>query len=81
MHQFLKLDKFEGADFKYQNFFQIPVQKYPSKAFLVISLRIFIFARNFAFRKFEGIDLKQDNGFFKFQPKFFVGNVSIFIFA
>ena len=39
--------------------------KHPNKAFLVLDLSILIFAR----RKFEDVDVKYDNTFFKFQPK------------
>ena len=35
-HKILIFDKFEGADFKYDNsIFKILAQKYPNKAFLV----------------------------------------------
>ena len=38
----LQLDKFEGADFKFDNiFFQIPAQKYPNHTFLVQNLDFF----------------------------------------
>ena len=55
LHKILELDKFEGADFKYDNnFFQITAQKYPNKAFLVRNSQIFIFAPNFATRQIRG---------------------------
>ena len=51
----LPTDKFEGADFKYDNsFFQIPTQKHQNKASFVPNLRIFIFAPNFATRQIRG---------------------------
>ena len=94
----MQLDKFEGADFKYDNiffkfrhfcffakfairqiwgcwfqiwqqFFEVPAQKYQYKAFLVPNLRIFIFALNFATRQIWGRYLKYDNNIFKFQLK------------
>ena len=34
--------------------FQILVLKYPNKAFFVPSIRIFVFAPNFAIRKIQG---------------------------
>ena len=44
-HGTLQLDKFEEADFKYDNsFFKFPAQRYPNKVFLVPNLRIFNFA-------------------------------------
>ena len=40
----LIFDKFEGANFKYDNsFFKILAQKYPDKAILVPNLSIFVF--------------------------------------
>ena len=36
---------------------------------LVVNLKIFIFARNFALEKFEGANFKYDYDFFKFQSK------------
>ena len=45
----LQMDKFESADFKYDNsFLKILAQKHPNKAFLIPDLGIFIFSRNFA---------------------------------
>ena len=45
----LQMDKFESADFKYDNsFLKILAPKHPNKAFLVPDLGIFIFSRNFA---------------------------------
>ena len=55
LHQTLQLYKFEGVDFKYGNrFFQILPQNLPIEVFLVLNLRIFIFAGNFPFRKIWG---------------------------
>ena len=45
----LQMDKFESADFKYDNsFLKILSPKHPNKAFLIPDLGIFIFSRNFA---------------------------------
>ena len=43
-------------------------QKYPSKAFLVPNLGIFVgfFCKTLYLDKFEGADFKYDNSFFKF---------------
>ena len=68
--QTLQLDKFEGADFKYDNsFFKILAQKYPHETFLVLILGILIISRNLQLDKFEGADLKYKNVIFKFLPK------------
>ena len=84
MHEILQQDKFRDANFKYDNiFFQIPVQKYPSKTFLVKNtikaflfktffdpnFGIFYFREILQLDKFEAADLKHDNIVFKFQPK------------
>ena len=51
----LQMDKFESADFKYDNsFLKILAPKHPNKAFLVPDLGIFIFSRNFAIRQIRG---------------------------
>ena len=64
-HDILQLDKFEGADFKYDNiFFQIPAQKYPNHTFLIPNLDSFIFLSNLQLEKFEGADFKYVNKFF-----------------
>ena len=48
-------DKFEGADFKYDNsILKTLTQKYPDKAFLVPNLGIFIFSPILAFRQIRG---------------------------
>ena len=69
----MSLSLSEGVDFKFDNsFFQIPPQNLPSKVFLVLNLRIFIFAGNFPLRKTWGIsdaDFKYGNDFLKFQRK------------
>ena len=73
-------DKFQGADFKYDNsFFNILAQKYPNKAFLLKNTQIrhfqsqiqaFLFFREILLLgKFEGADFKYDNIVFKFQPQ------------
>ena len=47
-------------------FFQIPVQKYSNKAFLVPNLGIFLFFRkSLLLGKFEGADLKHGNSLLK----------------
>ena len=72
----LQLDKFEGADFKYDNsIFKILAQKYPNKAFLVKNtqirhfwsqIQVFLFFRKISqLDKFEGADFKYDNSIFK----------------
>ena len=53
-------DKFEDADFKYDNsFLKIPVQKYPNQEFLVSNLRIIIFAPNFAKKQIRWFQIGQ----------------------
>ena len=55
LHEILEIDKFEGADFKYGNRFSlIPVKKYPNKTFLVRSLGMFVFSKNFPVKQFGG---------------------------
>ena len=47
--EILEFDYFEGADFKYDNsFFKILAQKYTTKVFLVPSLSVFGFSKNFS---------------------------------
>ena len=49
------MDKFEVADFKYDNsFFKILAQKYPTEAFWVPHLGIFVFPQIFAIRQIRG---------------------------
>ena len=50
----LSSDKFEGVNFKYKYFFQIPAQKNPNKVFLKLILGVFISAQKINFRKIEG---------------------------
>ena len=51
----LRTDKFEDADFKYDNsFLKILAQKYSNKTFLVPNLVIFCFLQNFGNRKIWG---------------------------
>ena len=70
----LQLDKFEAADFKYDNsIFKILAQKYLSKAFLVKNIqRKHFLPKIFAFLffhkilqldRFKGADFKYDNSF------------------
>ena len=59
-----QLDKFEGADFKYENSFLkilAPPKKKPDKAFLVPNLGISLFHEVLELNKFEGADFKYDN--------------------
>ena len=64
--QNLQLNRFEGADFKYEFQPKIPAQKYPNMAILVPNLQIFILHQTLQSEKFEA---------------FFVLNVSIFKFC
>ena len=45
LREILQIEKFEAADFKYDNSFKILAQKYPNKALLVQNLGIFYFAK------------------------------------
>ena len=71
--EILQIDKFEDADFKYDNsIFKILSQKYPNKAFLVKNTQIWAFLflqKILQLGKFEGIDFKYNNSFLKFYPK------------
>ena len=50
----------------WQYFFQIPVQRYSNKAFLVPNLEIFVFFhKKLQLEKFEGADFKYGNSFCK----------------
>ena len=71
MHPTLQQDKFKDADFKYDNiFFQIPVEKYLTKALLVPDVGIFIFFHEILHSdKFQGADFKYDNLFSNTSPK------------
>ena len=71
----LQLEKFEGADFKYDNsIFKILAQKYPNKTFSVKNIQIrhfwsqtlafLLLHEHFQINKFEGADFKYDNSFF-----------------
>ena len=54
----------------WQYCFQIPVHKYPNKAFLVPNFDFsFFFSEILQLHKFEGPDFKYDNIIFNFQPK------------
>ena len=66
----MQLDKFEGADFKYDNSFfkKNLAQKYQNKAFLLPNLNIFILHQTLQAENFEDVDLKYDNSFFEFYP-------------
>ena len=53
--EILQIDKFEDADFKYDNsIFKILSQKYPTEAFWVPHLGIFVFPQIFAIRQIRG---------------------------
>ena len=76
----LQLEKFQGADFKYDiSIFKILGQKYPNKAFLVSNtkkrhcwwqIEAFLFFREtLQFDKFEDGDIRYKNIIFKFQSK------------
>ena len=58
LHQTLQQDKFEDADFKYDNsifkFQKYYSQKYQIKTFLVTNLGIFVSSRNFDIRQTRG---------------------------
>ena len=87
----MQIDKFKGADFKYDNsFLKILAQNYPNKTFLVPNLAIFIISRNFAhkilqFDQYEGADFKFNNRLFKILAQkypnkvFLVPSLSIFV--
>ena len=75
LHQILQLDKFKGADFKYdKNFFKSLAKIYPNKAFLVKNVQIrhfwsqiltFLFLHKILqLDKLKGADLKYDKSFF-----------------
>ena len=61
-HETLQLDRFEGADFKYDNIF---VKFYPKNTkirLLCSRIKVILFSRElFEFKKFEGADFKYDN--------------------
>ena len=61
--EIFQLDKYEGADFKYDSsFFQILARKYPNKSFLVPKL-VVIFCEFLQLDKFEGAYFKYENIF------------------
>ena len=63
-HDVLRLDNFEGVDFKYENIcFHIPAQKYPITHF---TSQI---QTNLQLDKFEDADFKYDNSFSNSTPK------------
>ena len=63
-HDVLRLDNFEGVDFKYENIcFHIPAQKYPITHF---TSQI---QTNLQLDKFEDADFKYDNSFSNSSPK------------
>ena len=53
----------------WQKFFQVPLWKYANQAFSVPNLRIFILHQTLHLEKFESVDFKYDNGFFKLMSK------------
>ena len=64
-HETLQLDRFEGADFKYDNIF---VKFYPKNTkirLLCSRVKVILFSRElFEFKKFEGADFKYDNSLY-----------------
>ena len=69
LHETLHFDKFESANFKYGNSFLKLLPRHLNKAILVSSLKIFNFARNFAFCKIRSCFKCDKNSFLKCQPK------------
>ena len=86
-HEILQLDKFEGADFKYDNsFLKFQPENNQIRHFCSQVLAFSISHDIFQLDKFKGADFKYDNSCFKFQPKIlkygiFSPNLRIFIFA
>ena len=84
----MQLDRFESADFKYDNnFLKFLFQKYLKRTFLVPNLDITVFRKILQIDRFEDPDSKYGNSFFqiltqKYPTKIFlVPNLSIFIFS
>ena len=82
------LDKFEGADFKYDNsLLNFLPQNTQLIKFLVSNLGILIFHIISHFSKFEGADFKYDNNFFTILTEkcpnkaFSVPNLGVFNFS
>ena len=77
----MQLDKFEGADFKYDSFIKFWLKKNPNKAFLVPNLDIFVFSKNFQLDKFDSADFKYYNSFLKILAQKYPNFVSSFFVA
>ena len=68
----LQIDKYEGADFKYDNsFITVLAKNQSNKGFLVKNTQIqaFFIHKTLQLDKVESIDFKYDNSFLIFQPK------------
>ena len=81
------LDKFEGADFKYDNsFLKLFPQKDPNNSFLVLNLSIFIFSWNFEIAQIWVCWFQICQYYFQIPAKkhpshaFLIPNLRIFIF-
>ena len=70
-HKILQLDKFEGADFKYDDYmFKSEHQNTQICHFWSQIKGFLFFAPNFPIKvKLEGTDFKYDNNMFKFEPQ------------
>ena len=62
----LQLEKFEGADFKYDNgFLKFKVKNTQIRPFWCLIKKFLFFRKILRIDKFDGADLKFDNSFFK----------------
>ena len=68
-HEIFRLDKIEGADFKYDNIFSNSSKKYANRTFLVTNVGIFIIKWDFAIRQIRRSLFQINNIIFKIQPK------------
>ena len=87
-HDILQLEKFEGADFKYDNsFIKFQPKNTQIRHFWSQMQPFLFFSENLQIGKFEGADFKSDNSVFKMYAQkypnnaFLVTNLRIFIFA
>ena len=65
-HEILQQNKFEGADFKYDNIvFKFRPKSTQIRHFLSQILAFLFFGKTLLIDKFEGVDFKYDNSFFK----------------
>ena len=65
----MQLDKFEDADFKYDNSFSNSSPKIPKQGTFGPKFKDFFLHQTLEQDIFEDHDLKHDNNIFKFQPK------------